>query len=159
MSLSKAKRRNTIGYDKTGRKRKGIGTPITAARFQAKQAFWNVLKKRLQDHLQQAGKGAAIEMARTTGLDPSDIHMFTCPACEHDREPSFSIGMMILMYLSAYKYKATSLQAADFYSPVERPCVEDEVLQAILDSHYNPLNTPKPKVKIQIDSTNLVFTL
>jgi hypothetical protein len=41
-------------------------------------------------------------MADALGLESSQIHRYSCDVCEHDQEPSFSVGLAILLYLEWY---------------------------------------------------------
>lgn len=104
-------------WTKTGKRRKG-GIVCTPEREQLKLAFWFKVKTELQEHFKVYGN--AVRMARTIGISPVMLHHYACPVCEHDTEPSFSIGMAIMLYLSEYKWKASSLDASNPF-PVGSP--------------------------------------
>ena len=126
---------------KTGKKRKGAAT-CTAGRYASRQLIWIPLKKRLQEHLKNSPKGEASSMARTLDIDPAMIHYYSCPVCEHDTEPNFTVGMLILMYLADYKYKASAISASGYCG--KRPDVSEDVMASILNDQYNPFKR-KPK--------------
>lgn len=149
--------REKLWPTKTGKKRKGCAN-ITAERLALRNAFWRTLKHKLRAHIQSTPRGEQDRMARTIGICSADIHTFICSGCEHDREPTFSVGMAIMFYLAAFQAKA-SAHPAPSHTPHTRPDVSDDVLDAILATHYNPFQQVPTSTRTQIDSTNLVFSL
>lgn len=122
---------------KSGTVRKGA-VNCTLARFQQHQTFWVTLRQTLRDHLSSAGHGAAIRMAQSTGIDPSQIHRWTCADCEHNQEPTFSQGMAILMYLSCNKFKASAIHATRTIRPSDDDQLTDDIAtQTIRDIYAN----------------------
>lgn len=83
---------------KSNKPRKGKAN-ITHARYILRKRFWIPVKTLLQAHLAQSPKGEAKRMARACGINASQIHRFTCPKCEHDQEPCFTIGAALLLYM------------------------------------------------------------
>lgn len=41
-------------------------------------------------------------VAEFIGCSQSQVHRWICPVCEHDAEPSFSVGMAIIEFLDQY---------------------------------------------------------
>jgi hypothetical protein len=73
----------------------------TSKRHYFRGIFWGYVKAALRNYLKgpNAQPGRQSEMARALGLQPSQLHRFSCPRCEHDQEPTFSVGMAVLAYL------------------------------------------------------------
>lgn len=86
-------------FTRNGKPRKGKAT-ITERRLFLRTLTWKLLQQELQAYLKNAPKGAAARMARTIGIQPSQIHRYTCPVCEHEQEPVFSIGVALALYLA-----------------------------------------------------------
>lgn len=86
---------------KNGAKRQGRVT-ITEQALAIRDDAWGPVREALREHLRRAGKGAASTLAHTLGVAPSQVHRWTCPVCEHDQEPKFSMGIAILSYISQY---------------------------------------------------------
>ena len=84
---------------KSGRPRKGKVT-ITEARLRLRANGWERVKSLLRTHLQSCPKGEQHRMAEEIGIADSQLHRFACEACNHDQEPSFSVGIAILLYIS-----------------------------------------------------------
>lgn len=83
---------------------KGTKIIATESRLAKKAQFWLPVKLALQQFVQTKGNQAKI--ANALGIDDSQIHRWSCPVCEHDQEPSFSLGVALLLYLttqSAFK--------------------------------------------------------
>lgn len=76
----------------------------TEQRLAARDTWWEPIKKRLRRHFDIPG--AKHRMAQVTGIADSQLHCFTCPDCEHNQEPCFSVGMVIVQYLIREEYKA-----------------------------------------------------
>ena len=88
---------------KSNKPRKGKAN-ITHRRLYLRTVAWNPLKKALQEHLKnQPKQGEAKRIARALGINASQVHRFTCPKCEHDQEPTFSIGFALAIYLAREK--------------------------------------------------------
>lgn len=88
------------GLTKDGAPRKGKATH-TARRYQFTIYFWRNLRKRLRHHCKLA-KGNATRLALAIGSSPPQVHRWQCDSCEHDQEPSFSVGMALLLYLESF---------------------------------------------------------
>lgn len=95
---------------KTRQKRKGAVT-ATHQRLKYRDAFWNPLKQMLLEHFKI--HGAKRRMSATTGIADSQLHVYTCPECEHDVEPCFSIGISLMLYLIAYNLKNNSIDQSN----------------------------------------------
>jgi len=93
---------NPATTTKSNRPRKGKAN-ITERRLYLRTIAWVPIKTKLQQHLKQAGYGEAKRVARALGINASQIHRFTCPKCEHDQEPTFSIGFALALYLAQQK--------------------------------------------------------
>ncbi len=76
---------------------------ITPEREKLRKAFWRPVMLAARYFIEAGPQGTASRMAQAIGVQPSQIHRFTCPDCEHDQEPTFSIGMAILLYLNAQR--------------------------------------------------------
>lgn len=63
--------------------------------------FWDNVQRLALAHIEASPSGEASRIARALGITPSQVHRFTCPICEHDQEPTFSVGFALLMYLTA----------------------------------------------------------
>lgn len=88
-------------FTKAGKHRsKNAKATHTLARYQANRAIWRPLQLKLRAYLKGAD-GRQHNMARALGLNDSQLHRFACGDCEHDQEPSFSIGIQIALYLGA----------------------------------------------------------
>lgn len=81
-------------------KKKYKSAGYTAARYNLKETVWTKVKTMLQLFLETYGEGAQTEIANAVGVHSSQIHRFSCPRCEHNQEPSFSVGMAILYFLA-----------------------------------------------------------
>lgn len=84
---------------KNGKRQKLTKATITAKRLLFREAAWGQIKVQLRVFLAKGGHGTAFRMSEALGVSPSQIHRWTCPVCEHDTEPSFSVGMAILLYM------------------------------------------------------------
>lgn len=94
---------------------------FTPERIRMRETFWNPLRAALRSHLKDYG--AQYRMERATGLGSALLHQYACPVCEHDVEPSFSIGMTIALYLQQKKWEAAAItithrQPSSEYHPV-----------------------------------------
>jgi|SRR5687768_5696694 len=69
----------------------------TERRFVLRGMLWNRVKGFIQWHIQTTRQGTASRLARMVGVTPSQIHRFTCPVCEHDQEPTFTVGMAVFL--------------------------------------------------------------
>jgi len=97
----KPSREHRATHTKDGLPRKGKATH-TKARLLWSIYFWRNLRRRLRNHLNTTPKGEASNISRALGISPSQVHRWSCPVCEHDQEPSFSIGSALLLYLESY---------------------------------------------------------
>lgn len=86
---------------KTGHRRKGKCN-ITHTRLYLRDHLWASARFRLRVFL-KARSGEQSRMARVLGISDSQIHRYSCPRCEHDQEPSFSIGVAILLYIATHE--------------------------------------------------------
>lgn len=89
----------------TGDIRKGNRAGMSEARLLAKQRYWQRVQALLRYWLETEGRGAQARIAADLGMTDSQIHRFACPVCEHDQEPSFSIGMSILCYITEHLFR------------------------------------------------------
>lgn len=80
---------------------------ITESRLHWRTLTWDKVKLLLQHHLKISPKGEQLNMARALGIESSQIHRYSCPVCEHDQEPSFSVGMAIFAYIIAHHHRPT----------------------------------------------------
>lgn len=78
---------------------------FTERRWQLREQLWKRVALAARYHILFGPKGAAMRMAEAIGTQPSQIHRFTCPECEHDQESSFSVGMAIMLYLTSYQQR------------------------------------------------------
>lgn len=76
---------------------------ITPQRQRLRSTLWRRVALAARYFIEFGPPGAASRMAEAIGIQPSQIHRFTCPECEHDQEPTFSVGMAILLYLSQHR--------------------------------------------------------
>lgn len=83
---------------KNGHARKGKAT-ISERRLELRDMTWAHVKRALQQHLYKCGHGEASHLARDLGVHPSQVHRYTCPVCEHDQEPPYSVGIAIVIWL------------------------------------------------------------
>jgi hypothetical protein len=88
----------------TGEIRKGVKPVLTEARYMHKVRYWARVQTLLRYWLETQGSGAQARIAADLGLTDSQIHRFSCPVCEHDQEPSFSVGMAILCYITEHLF-------------------------------------------------------
>lgn len=65
---------------------------ITEARRELRERTWRPIALRLRDFIRRGGLGTQSAIARRVGCEPSQIHRYTCPVCEHDAEPTYSTG-------------------------------------------------------------------
>jgi hypothetical protein len=79
---------------RTGRKKANI----TEQRLVYRNALWSELRRLLRRYLHAAPSNQR-KMARALGLQDSQLHRYSCPVCEHEQEPSFSLGIAMLLYL------------------------------------------------------------
>lgn len=87
-----------------GKPRKVNARPLyTQSRWALRQITWEPVKRALQRHFLSSPTGEMSRMAECLGLQPSQLHRFSCNECEHNQEPGFVIGMSILMYLVHYQ--------------------------------------------------------
>lgn len=96
-------------YTRNGKLRKGKAT-ITERRLELRNLTWKLLQKELQIYLKQSPRGAAAKMAKAIGIQNSQIHRYTCPVCEHEQEPVFSIGVALALYLAKEKIELAQAQ-------------------------------------------------
>ena len=73
---------------------------ITERRLQLRVLAWEPLRQHLRAHIKASPFGEAKRMARACGIAASQIHRFTCDDCNHDQEPSFTIGITLALYLA-----------------------------------------------------------
>lgn len=102
---------------KNGQARKGKATH-TAERMRWTIHFWRKLRRRLRVHIQREPIGAATHIAKSLGVSDSQIHRWACSKCNHDNEPSFSIGMALLLYLESYLLRATTITYSNVHPAV-----------------------------------------
>lgn len=77
-------------------------TTSNGLRDQFRLRFWFPVRERLKQRLQTHGEAAKI--ARFTGVHPAQIHRYTCPMCEHDQEPTYSVVCAIELYLNTHTH-------------------------------------------------------
>lgn len=70
-------------------------------RYNHRNQFWIPLRDALR--IATNTRGAQKLLANRLGIPPSQIHRYTCQNCEHDQEPTFSIGMAIFAYLQSIR--------------------------------------------------------
>src|SRR6266478_2795643 len=107
-------------YTKNGALRQGkaIGTKRT---HWLRSQIWRKVKIDLQNHIARAPVGTMRRLASHLGLHQSQIHRFICPKCEHNQEPSFSVGLAIMLYLERRKaFKVATFRHAVF-QPKKKP--------------------------------------
>lgn len=61
--------------------------------------FWRPLAMRLREYVTTT-KGGTKHAAEFIGTHAAQIHRWTCPVCEHDQEPSYSLGKAVEIFLS-----------------------------------------------------------
>lgn len=89
----------------TGQVRKGNKAAVSEARLLHKQRYWMRVQTLLRYWLETEGAGAQSRIAHDLGMTDSQIHRFACSACEHDQEPTFSVGMSILCYITEHLFR------------------------------------------------------
>lgn len=72
---------------------------FTEQRWNIRQLTWEPVKQLIRHYLESAPQGAAMRMAEAIGCQPSQIHRFSCPICEHDQESFFSTAFAIIAYI------------------------------------------------------------
>lgn len=72
---------------------------FTERRWNIRQLTWEPVKQLIRRYLESAPQGAAMRMAEAIGCQPSQIHRFTCPICEHDQESMFSTAFAMIAYI------------------------------------------------------------
>jgi hypothetical protein len=90
-------------------KAKELGIPckqkrqITPEREKLREQFWRKVANAARHYIETSPEGTASRMAEAIGVQHSQIHRFTCSICEHDQEPTFSVGMALLLYMSNHR--------------------------------------------------------
>lgn len=137
-----------------GKRRKNTTVVATATRLAYREMFWEPLRKRLLTHFETYG--AKYEMTKATGISSAQLHCYTCPDCQHNTEPSFSLAMAIWTYLNVHDEKMRAIQVlAD--DKLERPDIEDELIDSMLKNLYqNP--PPPPKIKVRFTRNRMIFS-
>lgn len=75
---------------------------IAPYRLAHRDKHWLEIKQALFDYAYKDQKlipGRLTEIAKYIGCSLSQVHRWLCPICEHDNEPSFSLGMAIVEFL------------------------------------------------------------
>lgn len=57
--------------------------------------LWEPVRNKLRIFLKRGGKGTASAIAFKLDVHPSHIHRYSCPVCEHDTEPQYSLGIAL----------------------------------------------------------------
>lgn len=91
------------GHTIKGSPHKLVKATHTARRYELRETLWKAVSRAARKYIEEGGTGTARLLAQTLGVSDSQIHRFTCPVCEHDQEPTFSIAMGILLHLGARK--------------------------------------------------------
>jgi hypothetical protein len=89
---------------RSGKPRRGNKATITEARLRMRHQGWDRVKHLLRSYLRDSPQGEQRRMAQTIGIADSQLHRFSCETCEHDQEPSFTIGLAILLYISQSRF-------------------------------------------------------
>lgn len=89
------------GQTTKGKPHRLLKATHTARRYELRETLWKAVSKAAREHIKKSGPGEARRMSQALGVSDSQIHRFTCGTCEHDQEPTFSIGFGILLYLGA----------------------------------------------------------
>lgn len=114
----KSKPKPNLQACKDGSKRKGKATH-TAERMRWSIYFWRKLRRRLKHHLDREPKGEATRIAQAIGTSDAQIHRWHSPCkCDHQQEPSFSIGMALLLYLESYLLRAPTITYSNIHPAV-----------------------------------------
>jgi hypothetical protein len=92
--------------------RKKDHATATESRMRYRDSFWIPLRKLLQVHF-ETKQGQMREMSKATGIADAMLHQYSCPDCEHDTEPSFSVGMVMLLYLMSLEFKNKAFNEHD----------------------------------------------
>ena len=96
----------TFTFTPHGRKR----TIMTGGRLHARNQYWHPLRDRLCKYI-QAKSGNQRKIAKALDLSDSQLHRYTCPKCEHDAEPTYSVGKALEQYLSENQPKQKNKHA------------------------------------------------
>lgn len=94
---------NLVTHTKNGHKRKGKRKTISDKRWLFRTLFWNPVREQLRLYV-NAQKGNAAKLAKAIGVPNSQIHRYTCPLCEHDQEPTYSIGQAIFLFIATLQH-------------------------------------------------------
>lgn len=101
----KRKRRrqiNLITHTTDGARRKGKCV-INPARQLIKLTHWLPIQASLHKYIYtptgQKIPGRQAKVAHALGTSSSQVHRWSCPVCEHNQEPSFSIGCALFIFL------------------------------------------------------------
>lgn len=87
----------------------------TPANRAACAKYWEPIRQRLLAYF-QAAHGNKRRMAKATGIADSQLHTYTCPICEHNTEPSYSIAMVCLAYIEEQEAAATEKKETTYRS-------------------------------------------
>lgn len=82
---------------KNGQPRKGKRI-LSPRAYALRTVAWIPLRTRLRKHIKNK-TGEQARIARVCGVSQSTIHRYLCNKCEHDQEPSYSLGCALLIYL------------------------------------------------------------
>lgn len=77
-------------------------TGCTQQRWNMREMGWAKVRLALQKHLEGKPHGEMARIARYVGVANSQIHRWSCPVCEHNQEPSFTLGLAVMFYLAWY---------------------------------------------------------
>lgn len=91
-----------IPKDKNGKIRRGK-LVYTTRRLELRNRHWIPLRDAMRVYCEHDTK-RQVELAKYLGVDRTTIHRYICSSCEHDQEPSFSVGLAIAGYLRYHKF-------------------------------------------------------
>lgn len=74
---------------------------ITPQRQQWRNQYWHTLRQKLREHLAAFPKGEAVRLAKHLNIATSHIHRWSCPKCEHNAEPKYSLACALAAYLTS----------------------------------------------------------
>lgn len=86
-------------FGQVRRAKQKVKVVVTPNRQALISHFWRPLVAQLRAYTQST-KGGASRAAEFIGTSPAQIHRWTCPVCEHDQEPSYSLGKAVEIFLS-----------------------------------------------------------
>lgn len=92
-----ATQQKTMGQVRRAKQR--VKVVVTPNRQALINHYWRPLAMQLREYVTTT-KGGATKAAQFIGTHNAQIHRWTCPVCEHDQEPSYSLGKAVEIFLS-----------------------------------------------------------